>query len=197
MSFDCLILAAGASRRFGDCKLLAQWRGKTLLQHTLESARAVAPETIVVVTGAFSDVIRQYHWASGVELRHCEHWREGMGRSLAFGVSQLPAHRPLLVLLGDQPLVTAEDLRRLRNAWAADPHRIACASFADTLGVPAFFPMAIKSQLSVLTGERGAKSFLTSRHVHAVPMPNAAFDIDTPTDLLHLTKAPLTTGNLS
>jgi len=39
MSVDCVILAAGQSARFGKVKALAEFQGKTLLDHALSAAQ--------------------------------------------------------------------------------------------------------------------------------------------------------------
>lgn len=111
-----------------------------------------------------------------------------MGNSLAYGVSQLPMENAVLILLGDQPLISANDLQRLYDAWQCDDGKIACANFLGTLGVPAVFPATIKSKLLQCDGDRGAKQLLqSSNDLTSVPMPTAAIDIDSPLDLQHLT----------
>jgi CTP:molybdopterin cytidylyltransferase MocA len=48
-------------------------------------------------------------------------WEEGMGSSLRFGVASLPPGcAAVLVLLGDQVGVNADDLKRLAAAWKGE-----------------------------------------------------------------------------
>lgn len=195
MGLDCLILAAGASSRFGECKLLVDWRGKPLLASAIAAARSLIPDRIIIVTGAFhreitahAELLIDVHQSPPAQLIRCSDWQLGMGHSLAYGVNQLVDDNAVLILLGDQPLVNDDDLRRLYTAWKTDSTRITCAAFAGTLGVPAIFPATTKPRLLQLKGERGAKGMLTTANTCSVPMPNAALDIDTRADLIQLTQ---------
>jgi molybdenum cofactor cytidylyltransferase len=100
-------------------------------------------------------------------------------------VKQLQNSNPVLILLADQPLISAQDLRNLYRAWRKQPEKIACASFSNTLGVPAIFPAKYKARLYECRGDRGAKNLLLQNVNNVVPvaMPSAEFDIDTPADL--------------
>jgi molybdenum cofactor cytidylyltransferase len=186
MTLDCLILAAGSASRFGGCKLLADWQGQPLIAASIKAARAFKPEKIIIVAGAFYSRLKEAQLnLNDVELLEFRDWQLGMGHSLAFGVSQLSNNNPVLILLGDQPLISAQNIESLYNAWRAQPMQIACASFANTFGVPAIFPARFKTELLACTGDRGAKMLLTryADELIRVPMPTAEFDIDTPTDL--------------
>lgn len=191
MTLDCLILAAGSASRFGGCKLLADWQGQPLIAASLSAARALKPKKIIIVAGAFysqlkkSELIEAQLNIDSVELIEFRDWQLGMGHSLAFGVSQMPSDNPVLILLGDQPLINVQDLRNLYSAWCAQPTKIACSMFANSIGVPAIFPVRFKTELLACTGDRGAKKLLMryADELIKVPMPNAEFDVDTPTDL--------------
>jgi molybdenum cofactor cytidylyltransferase len=186
LTLDVLVLAAGSASRFGGCKLLADWQGQPLIAASLSAARALKPEKIIIVAGAFYSQLKEAQLnLNDVELLEFRDWQLGMGHSLAFGVSQLFNNNPVLILLGDQPLISAQDLQNLYSAWCAQPTQIACASFANTFGVPAIIPARFKTELLACTGDRGAKMLLTryADELIRVPMPTAEFDIDTPTDL--------------
>ena len=192
---DCLILAAGSASRFGCCKQLADWHGRPLLAACIATARTLAPAHLYVVGGAFYPQLLQAlpeldakpkrRAAKAIELLEYRAWDLGVGNSLAFGVKQLQNSNPVLVLLADQPLISAQDLRNLYRAWRKQPEKIACASFSDTLGVPAIFPAKFKARLYECRGDRGAKNLLLRYADQVVPvaMPSAEFDIDTPADL--------------
>lgn len=192
---DCLVLAAGGASRFGGCKQLADWQGQPLLANSIASARALDPARIFVIGGAFYSQLLQAlpslnaklkkRTERAVELLEFPAWNLGVGNSLAFGVKHLQNSNPVLVLLGDQPLISAQDLRNLYRVWSKDPEKIACASFANTLGVPAIFPAKYKARLYECRGDHGAKNLLQrySDQVVPVAMPSAEFDVDTPADL--------------
>jgi molybdenum cofactor cytidylyltransferase len=189
VTLDCLILAAGNSSRFGSCKLLADFRGQPLIAATVAAARALEPAQILIVAGAFYEQLLQAQTINTgtpvIDLLEFHDWQSGMGSSLAFGIQQLPDDNAVLILLADQPLISSQDLHNLYRVWCANPERIACASFANTLGVPAIFPAQFKTQLRACTGDQGAKKLLLNnqQQLVAVPMAAAEFDIDTRADL--------------
>lgn len=195
LQIDCLILAAGNSSRFGSCKLLSDWKGQPLIASSIAAARKLNPARICVIGGAFypelTQILSEFNAKPkrvtdcNIELLEYRAWDLGIGNSLAFGVKHLQNANPVLVMLGDQPLVSEQDLQRLYRQWREQPEKIACASFANTLGVPAIFPAIFKARLYECRGDRGAKNLLLSCPDQIVPvaMPSAEFDIDTPVDL--------------
>jgi CTP:molybdopterin cytidylyltransferase MocA len=113
-------------------------------------------------------------------------WREGLASSIRAGIGQLPAScTAAMLLVADQPAVTAEDLSRLTEAWQDDPQRVVAARYLGVLGVPCIFPRAAFFELSQLRDDVGARALLrrNAEAITAVRMPNAAIDIDRPVDL--------------
>ena len=88
----------------------------------------------------------------------------------------------MLLTLCDQPLIGSEALERLIGAWREGrPCSLAAAGYHGTVGVPAVFGREHFAELAALPDAVGAKPIL-QRHaanVIAVPMPEAATDIDT------------------
>lgn len=185
-----VILAAGASRRYGSPKQLARYRGETLVARSVRLAQEAGAEVVCVVLGYRAGPIRRALREGGATpvgtstVRN-PRWRDGMGRSLACGVRALDrSARAVLVCLADQPLLTAEDLVTLVAAWRASPRAMVASRYAGKLGVPAIFPRAHFRALNSLSGDRGAQELLASSHdVIGVPIPLAAVDIDEPRDL--------------
>jgi molybdenum cofactor cytidylyltransferase len=186
--FDCVILAAGSATRFGSCKLLANYCGRPLVTYALDAVQALMPNKIILVTGAYHELLEKY--CNNLQINHLqmvysENWRLGMGHSLASGVEALDNTNPLLILLADQPRVSAKDLSGMLQLWKENPTQIICASFAGTVGVPAIFPAEFKTALKGCSGDRGAKQILLKHQNRVIPvsMPSAEFDVDTPQDL--------------
>ena len=182
-----LIMAAGESRRFRSCKLLADIDGKPMLQHSIELAHSTDASLIRIVTGRWHQEIKQAQ-TSGViddiDLIYNSDWQQGLGSSIATGVSQIASRcDEVLVLLADQVSVSSEDIERLR--LRDDKNQIVCASYSQTLGPPAIFPAQFFPELEKLSGDKGAKALLAELTAIdcQVDVPNAAFDIDSPSDL--------------
>jgi molybdenum cofactor cytidylyltransferase len=184
-----IVLAAGASSRFGSAKQLVRVAGRPLLHSAVARAAEVAGAAVMVVLGARAAELAPLlnHSQSSVLINR--DWREGMASSIRAGVARLPAScTAVLLMLVDQAAVTGEDLKRLVSAWRRQPDYIAAARYGTTTGVPAIFPRSTFPDLQSLRGDVGARVLLQRNpdRVMRVPMPSAAIDIDTPEDLLKL-----------
>ncbi|HQY81232.1 MAG: nucleotidyltransferase family protein [Thermomonas sp.] len=180
-----LVLAAGAGRRFGAIKPLAEVRGQPLVRHAIALADAVQPCSLQVVLGAQHEAIAARLPDSAGVIVH-EGWQRGLGSSIAAGIRGL-AGQPdgVLLLLVDQVALRTQALQALASRWRATPEAVACADYDGLPGVPAILPRRLFAALEALDGERGAKPLLLAEGDAALrlPMPEAAIDIDTPTDL--------------
>lgn len=186
-----LVLAAGASRRLGQPKQLVKLAGRPALHIVVSNAVAVAGHAVTVVVGAHAREMTHLLAHSPASVIVNRHWEEGMASSLRFGVASLPpACQAVMVLLGDQVAVTADDLKRLVSAWKGEESMIAASVYDQRVGVPAIFPRLSFSELAELRGDQGARMVLERNNYRLVrvPLSNAAIDLDTPEDLAALTQ---------
>lgn len=180
-----LVLAAGASRRFGSPKQLFEVDGESLIRRAACTALAVAPTIVVIpdpnsrsVAPATSVAIRQALAGLDVTIIENPDAEEGMASSIRAGVGA--CNGDVLITLCDQPHVTSAHLAALVQCRAP----IAATSYAATAGVPAFFSSAYRPELLELRGDRGAKA-LFERHsgiLTLIPWAGAAIDLDEQSD---------------
>jgi molybdenum cofactor cytidylyltransferase len=184
-----VILAAGASTRLGQPKQLVRLGGRPVLHRVVGEAVAVAGSSVTVVLGAHAGELSRLLQNSPASVLVNRHWEEGMASSIRCGIAAAPASADaVLMLLGDQIAVSADDLRRLISAWGGHDTVIAASVYRGTLGVPAIFPRFCWSELAELRGDCGARAIIhryAARLVH-VPMASAAVDLDTPADLARI-----------
>jgi CTP:molybdopterin cytidylyltransferase MocA len=190
MSVPAIILAAGASRRLGQPKQLVPVAGETLLGRTIRVVRESGAEPIFVVLGANRQGIQGAVDLGGVELVVNEEWEQGIASSIHAALKALIALLPqadgVMVLVCDQPKLTAEHLRALTEAFDAlvEPGMVASA-YAGLAGIPAVFPASQFLELLALTGDTGARKLLRNPKglLITFPFDGGEADIDTPEDL--------------
>jgi len=185
-----ILLAAGGSTRLGQPKQLLEIEGQVLVRRQAELLLEQGFACVVVVTGSVQREVEQALQGLDLQFVHNENWDEGMGGSLARGIAAMPERvRGALLLLCDQWRISADDLRGLVGAWQAAPTKAVSAQWQDesghqVAGAPAIFPRALFARLAKLQGDRGAQSVLKhyAGGTTQILMPNAAFDIDLPSD---------------
>ena len=82
-----LIPAAGASSRLGQTKQLVNYKGKSLIQNAVNTAAALAPREIIVVTGANEIAVKYAGQHPSVRFIPNPLWQHGMGHSIAIKFS--------------------------------------------------------------------------------------------------------------
>ena len=187
-----IVLAAGASLRLGRPKQLVRAARTTLVLRAVRLAEHVAPGHVIVVVGAHALRVRAHLRRArvGSTLAHNRAWAFGQSTSLRCGIAALPRNaRAVLVLVVDQPDIADAALARLIRAWRRAPMHAAVSEYAGRRGVPAVFPRSLFSALEREQGDRGARRLIEQlTHVTVVPLPAAAFDVDTVEDLARLGK---------
>jgi molybdenum cofactor cytidylyltransferase len=182
-----VILAAGASVRFGSPKQLLVHNGQSLVRAAAKAATAARTSPVIVVLGAHkAQVAAELTRLRGVRTVVNEHWATGLASSLAVGLRalmEISGCDAVLIMLADQPGVDAAALKKLIGAFDAD-HRVVAAGYAGTVGVPAIFGCEHIKELMRITGDKGAGQWLRDHpdQVTTVPLPEAELDIDTSQD---------------
>ena len=184
-----VVLAAGSATRFGRTKQLELIDGAPLVERALRTARRVCGTRTTLVAGHDREsVIR----AAGGSLSYLvvnDRHEDGMGSSIAAAIRVL-AHTAgaMLLMLADQPLVTARHLEKLLATWSGSDHEIVATAFDGTQGPPVLFPRATFAELARLTGDSGARTLLHDKtyRLKTIEFAGAAVDVDTPADLARL-----------
>lgn len=178
-----LVLAAGNSSRLGQPKQLLIYQNETLLHRAVRTALTAGYAPVVVVTGALDAELRHAVADLPCQAVHNPDWAAGMGASIRAGLAALgPAATAVLVISSDQPLIEAGQLAALVQHQQATGAPAVAAAYADAFGIPALFTTSALADLHNIRPEQGAKPLL-ARYGPAlalVPMPDAAFDVDTP-----------------
>jgi molybdenum cofactor cytidylyltransferase len=174
-----LILAGGDGSRFGpESKLIQEVDGRPLLEYAIDAMSAVsAIDPIVVVLGAYADLVRERVRFGRAESVVCEDWERGMSQTLSFGIRALPATDRVVVMLGDSPTVTPSVVERF--VLAAPGSR---AVYHGRPGHPAVLGPTQIDALRSHAGDTGARALLDGPTIECSDLCSGV-DVDTPADL--------------
>jgi len=164
-----IILAAGASRRFGHRdKLKARLGRRSLLDHAIANARAAATSRVLLVTSRGLRTI-------GVTMVRAPRTGSALSASLAAGLAALrPIEREALIFLADMPFARAPRLRLPPGADAVRPR------FQGRPG----HPVLVRAQPARLALGQGNTGLAGALRTMFVPGTAAhLLDIDTPAAL--------------
>lgn len=177
-----LVLAAGASRRFGSPKQLLPYGGGVLLDAALETARNSGFDQIVLALGGAAAEVRQAVDTHDLDVVENLDYDDGCSSSIATAIPALhPQTDVLVLLLGDQPGVRPESVRRLLHGRGASG--IAVCRYENGVGHPFAFARSVLPTLAALHGDKAVWKLLEHRaaEVAEVPIDGAIpLDVNTP-----------------
>ncbi len=153
-----IVLAAGASTRFGSPKQLHSWRGAPLLRQVVLQALAAPVQRVVVVLGAYFDAIAPALAGLPVWVVYNPDWEQGQSASVRAGLRAVgPVVEAALFMLGDQPRQPADLLHHLVNAHRRTLARIVAPRHRGRRGNPVLFDRSLFPELMQITGDRGGR----------------------------------------
>jgi molybdenum cofactor cytidylyltransferase len=176
-----LVLAAGGSSRLGRPKQLLPYGEGTLLQHVLATACASPLDQLIVALGGGADEVLAAVDLRGAEVVVNDSYGQGCSSSIAAALPLVDAGADVLVLmLGDQPGVTAASVVRLLEERDGAP--IAVSRYDDGRGHPFAFARSVFGLLAALHGDKGIWKLIERRPelVRDVRLPGLIpADVDT------------------
>lgn len=194
-----IILAAGSSSRMGEGrhKLLLPLHGRPVLAHVLDTVLASQARPIVLVLGHQPEQVRThiaaYTTHPDIQVVENPDYLQGMSTSMRLGIQILQTDGYMksrdksidsaLVLLGDQPLITAQHIDTLIATYRTTGKRITAPTYEGKRGNPILFDASLFPELLQITGDEGGRSVL-ERHreeIATVEMGNPLANIDVDT----------------
>jgi molybdenum cofactor cytidylyltransferase len=187
-----VVLAAGNSRRLGTPKQLLPYRDTTLLGATLKVARCAGFDQLIVTLGGGAEAVRDAVSLDGADIVTTEDSGSGCSASLRAALERVgPRSAGIVLMLGDQPCVTADTVRRMiADGPGVD---IMVCRYDDGIGHPFWLSRKVFGELRRLHGDKAVWKLVQSGR-HAVrdlpvdgPIP---LDVDTWEDYQRLTESP-------
>ena len=196
-----VVLAAGASTRFGQPKQLLDWDGVPLLVHVAGVAVAAGLKPVIIVLGYQAESMctaldAAAEGQSLVSIQTVMNWRweQGMSTSVQTGLAALPPEMEAAIFLQcDQPLITPDLLQALIARFEETNAPVIHPTHAGQRGTPVLFSRRLFAELAAITGDEGGRGLISryARDVATVKVtdPHVLADIDTPDDYERLRNA--------
>lgn len=183
MKLGCVIMAAGASSRFGGNKLLQDFLGRPLFACVLEAVAGVFDQT-AVVTGYVP--VKAYAEKLGFLPVKNENPQLGVSHTIRLGLDAVNDCDGVVFATADQPLLTRETFLRLTEAFVKEPTYIYAVSAEGKRGNPCLFPKALFPELLAIKGDVGGGAVIKA-HPHRLRLMEVPseelLDCDTPDSL--------------
>ncbi|MBL8111787.1 MAG: nucleotidyltransferase family protein [Acidobacteria bacterium] len=180
-----VLLAAGASRRFGGTKLVAEVEGTPLVARTSRVLLAAGLSPVRVVLGAWEREVRVALSGIAVELVVNPRWEEGMLSSVSCGLRGLAGS--VAVTPADLPFLTAGSVLAVVRASRTHPEAVCVPSFEGRRGHPIVLPPTAVARVLGWPGTARLSDLLRQPDLEVVEVEVADSgglrDADVPADL--------------
>jgi len=182
-----VILAAGESKRMGEPKQLLPVSGQSMVTRVTEVVCAADLAQVVVVIGAHAQAVAQAVAGLPVEMVRNDRWPEGMTSSLHAGLHALRSEiKATLVVLADQPWLTAELIRAIVDCYHTTGAPVVAPFYQGQRGRPVLFDRSLFPELLAARDDESRREII-ARHrdqIARVEVEDPALfrDIDTRQD---------------
>jgi molybdenum cofactor cytidylyltransferase len=185
---SAILLAAGASRRMGQPKMLLPWGNFTVIEHVITTFLKAGVDDIVLVTGGAREQVERITERYPVRRIYNKDYAKGeMLSSLQLGLTAMSAQvQAALIGLGDQPQVQETSVRLVCEAYRENKPQLVVPSFQMRRGHPWLIARPLWGELLELKPPESPRVFLNKhageiRYVE-VDTPSILADLDTPED---------------
>lgn len=189
-----ILLAAGMATRLGSNKMLLELNGRKLIQHGVETALASRLEELIVVVGHEAERVRRALRGFAVTIVYNENYAQGQSTSLRAGLGAVSSRaKAALILLGDQPRVSAHLIDRLLATYEITGAPIVAPAYQGERGNPVLFDRSLFPELLAVSGDQGGREVVARHRERMVTVPLASpdltLDVDTWEDYQRLVSA--------
>ena len=180
---SCVILAAGASRRFGAPKMLTKLAdGRLMLEHVIKQYKEVFGQVQVVSRDEYAEKIIAW----GGSFIASPNAAQGMSQSLIAGIRANQSSQACMIVLADMPYIETSTIQFLAENGSAT--RIIIPQHSGQLGNPVVIGQRFFTEVFNLSGDVGAKSICNANpdsvDVVQVADQGVLHDVDTPAAVL-------------
>ena len=159
-----IVLAAGLSQRMGEMnKLLLQYKGKTIIETTLENILASGIDKVIVVTGHDAEKVKPVIQHLQTEIIHNPDYTKGMTTSIQRGI-EYAKESGYMICLADMFMITAEEYASLKKVFeknfTSNPKYIYLPRYNNEKGNPVIFSPYYKDAILEHKEMEGCKAIV-------------------------------------
>jgi molybdenum cofactor cytidylyltransferase len=159
-----IVLAAGASSRMGQPKMMLPYKQKTIIRHVIEVALRSNLDHLIVVINPQVDGLLQEASVPGVKnIIQNNHFQAGMSTSVKKGILSLPEQtEAAVILLGDQPEINEQAINKVIDTYHAKdkPSIVRAAFWNNEKGHPVLLKHTMFPHLLQIEGDSGGKAVI-------------------------------------
>jgi molybdenum cofactor cytidylyltransferase len=176
-----ILLASGYSRRMGQNKLLLKYRGKSLIEHTIETILQCGFSEVILVgrEEEIIDIGNRY----GLKVIINGNADKGISESIKLGVGNSKETDGFMFFMADQPFLDVDTIKALNHEFEENLDSIIIPRFDGKRGSPVIFPYSFKGDFLLLEGDIGGKVIINKNldKVKFVEVKDSAklLDVDT------------------
>jgi molybdenum cofactor cytidylyltransferase len=163
-----IVLAAGASTRYGQPKQLLPVGGKTMLQHVVDVVLASPVDQTIVVLGHRAGEIGASVRPGlptaadkSADIVTNEEWQAGLSTSVQAGLQAIrPDVQAALFVLADQPAITPGMIAALLGRYRETGAPIVVPTYQGERGNPALFDRSLFAELMEVRNDQGGRQLI-------------------------------------
>lgn len=187
MKITGILLAAGQSSRFGCNKLSYKLNNGLLIGQVTLNSILSATDNLVVVVPPDKPTLQKLFRREGVQIVACPNAHEGIGTSLAFGITRSLPTDGWIVIPADMPFVKHSTIELVVRQLKTNKADICAPYYRNRRGHPVGFSGRFEKDLRNLRGDSGARTLIENNTNLVTRIdcndPGVLADIDTPEDL--------------
>ena len=182
-----VILAAGASKRFGQPKQLLSFCGKTFIENVIETALSAALFPVIVVLGANASEIKQklVQYQGLIEIVVNSEWKVGQSSSIRVAINKIEDQaQAAIFFLVDQPQIRTNLVLALVGSYLQKREPIIAPFVGEKRGNPVLFDQSVFEKLNLLSSDQGGRILFNEIPPARMEWTDTSlfFDVDSPED---------------
>lgn len=174
----------------GDFKPLMPFKGKTLIESTIDSMLAAGVKQIVIVLGYrgndIESILRLYYGKEIIYTRNPHYETTDMLASIKFGLRAMPSCEAFFLLPGDMPVVKKSTFLKLLKARTDGPPSVLFPTLEECRKHPPLIDYRFRDLILEFEGEGGLRQLWKQQEDSIIQVPvdddGVWIDLDTRED---------------